>query len=284
MIAQNIKSNIPNSDIYIDQRITPHIRGKIAGVHYHEEIELLFVLTGTLICHVNDKSYTAVAGDIVFINSSVPHGTSTPCDDLIYGLLQFRDDRIRDKENAKILKYSIKYQGLAEEPVKIFRSPEMMEEYKRIYEEAKGQRQAYDTMIKGSVLKITAALYRLSILCHSDDFYDTAKGKKMLPALSYINKNYNETITLEEVSKLLGFNESYFCRLFKLATGTTFTEYLNFVRICKAEKLLSEGGESILDIATAVGFSSVSYFNRIFKKYKSCSPGFYRTLKYCKNI
>ena len=284
MIAQNIKSNIPNSDIYIGQRLTPHTKGKIADIHYHEEIELLFVLEGTLICHVNDVEYTAAAGDIVFINSSVPHGTSTPGDDLIYGLLQFKDDRIRDGENAKILKYSIKYQGLSEEPVKVFRSPEMTEEYKHIYEEAEEQRAAYDTMIKGSVLKITATLYRLSILCHNDDFYDTARGMKMLPALSYINKNYNEMITLEEVSSLLGFNESYFCRMFKLATGTTFTEYLNFVRICKAEKLLSESDASILDIATAVGFSSVSYFNRIFKKYKSCSPGYYRTLKYCKNI
>ena len=91
-------------------------------------------------------------------------------------------------------------------------------------------------------------------------------------------------MSLEEISSMLGFNESYFCHIFKQATGTTFTEYLNFVRVCKAEKMLSQNKGSITEIAEAVGFCSVSYFNRIFKKYKNCSPGYYRHLNYCKNI
>ena len=284
MIAQTIKSNIPNSDIFVDQNSRPQPPGEIARIHYHEEIELLFVMNGTIICHTNDTEYPAHKGDIVFINSGVPHGTSTPEDGLVCGLLQFKENQTGDSEDAKILKYSIKFQGLSKEPIKIFRSDEMFLEYRAIYEEAKEQKDAYDTMIRASVMKITALLYRLGILCHNEELYNTAAGKKILPALSFINRNYNETITLEEVSRLLGFNESYFCRTFKLATGTTFTEYLNFVRICKAEKMLSSKNMSILEIATAVGFSSVSYFNRIFKKYKSYSPGYYRSLKCCKNI
>ena len=284
MIAQIVESNIPNSDIFIGQTNSVDVPKEIAAIHYHEEIELLFVMKGTLVCHVNDAEYKAYENDIVFINSGVPHGTSTPGDQMVYGLLQFRENRAYDSEDAKILKYSIKFQGLSEDPIKIFRSEEIFAEYMAVFEEAKEQKNAYDTMIRASVLKIIGLLYRLSVLKNNDDFYDTAVGKKILPALSFINKNYNETITLEQVSRLLGFNESYFCRVFRLATGTTFTEYLNFVRICKAEKMLSEGEGSILDIATGVGFSSVSYFNRIFKKYKNCSPGYYRSLKYCKNI
>ena len=59
----------------------------------------------------------------------------------------------------------------------------------------------------------------------------------------------------------------------------TVTEYLNFVRICKAEKLLSSSEKSILEISEAVGFSSISYFNRVFKRVRSSSPGSYRKLK-----
>ena len=83
---------------------------------------------------------------------------------------------------------------------------------------------------------------------------------------------------------MLNFDPSYFCRIFKQATGATFTEYINFVRVCKAERMLARSDVSILDISEAVGFSSVSYFNRIFKKYKSCSPRFYRGAKYGENI
>ena len=91
-----------------------------------------------------------------------------------------------------------------------------------------------------------------------------------------VNKNYSENVSLEEASSLLGFDTSYFCRIFKSATGATFTEYLNFVRICKAEKLLSQTKKSILEISEAVGFSSLSYFNRVFKRIRNSSPGNYR--------
>jgi YesN/AraC family two-component response regulator len=104
--------------------------------------------------------------------------------------------------------------------------------------------------------------------------------QKILPALSYINENYQEDLTLEEVSELLSFDPSYFCRIFKQATGATFTEYLNFVRVCKAEKLLAKTQRSILEISEAVGFSSVSYFNRIFKRHRGCSPRGYRSARY----
>lgn len=59
--------------------------------------------------------------------------------------------------------------------------------------------------------------------------------------------------------------------------GNTFTEYLNFVRICKAEHML-RSGSSISDAAYVVGFSSLSYFNRVFKKYKFCSPSDYKKI------
>ena len=124
----------------------------------------------------------------------------------------------------------------------------------------------------------------MGALSETGNVYDENKTEKILPVLSYVNENYNENISLEKASAMLGFEQSYFCRIFKAATGATFTEYLNFVRICKAEKLLAKTSLCILDIALEVGFSSVSYFIRVFKKYKNCSPSHYRRAKYCRNI
>ncbi|MBQ7365330.1 MAG: helix-turn-helix transcriptional regulator, partial [Clostridia bacterium] len=52
------------------------------------------------------------------------------------------------------------------------------------------------------------------------------------------------------------------------------------VRICKSEKLLAKSQKTILEVAYDVGFSSVSYFNRIFKRYKNCTPTEYRRAQY----
>ena len=89
-------------------------------------------------------------------------------------------------------------------------------------------------------------------------------------------ENYKENISLDDVCEKSGMSSYYFCRLFKKASGSGFVDYLNFVRICKSEKLLAKSEKSILEVAYDVGFSSVSYYNRIFKRYKNCTPTEYR--------
>ena len=103
---------------------------------------------------------------------------------------------------------------------------------------------------------------------------------KIMPVLEYIDKHYSEALTLPELSKILNINEYYFCRLFKKMVNTSFVQYLNFVRVCKAEKMLLSTDKSISEISYETGFSSVSYFNRTFKKYKLSTPGNYRKIKY----
>jgi AraC-like DNA-binding protein len=51
-----------------------------------------------------------------------------------------------------------------------------------------------------------------------------------------------------------------------------FSEYINFVRISKAEKMLRKTDKTVLEVALDTGFSSVSYFNSIFRKYRGCTP------------
>ena len=113
------------------------------------------------------------------------------------------------------------------------------------------------------------------------DLPDDQSVQKLLPALEYIDRYYaKQELSLESVSDVLGLNSTYFCRLFKRITGRGFTEYLNFVRITKSEELLQNTSLSILDISLEVGFSSVSYYNRVFKKMKNCTPSVYRSAQY----
>ena len=284
MYAENVRSNIPKNRVYIRQDPTPSpCDRKIVDLHYHDEIELLQVISGEFTCIAEGERYTARAGEVIFIRSGVPHATECLAGTRI-SLVQFKESAFMDTEIRRIIRYSLKLRDLSEDPVRIIRSAELFDEINYMLKEQAAEDRAYEIFIKASVIKIIGILYRLCILSDAEQIYESEKTEKVLPILSYINDNYKYPITLAEASAVLGFDQSYFCRIFKSAIGTTFTEYVNFVRVCKAEKLLGKTGMSILEISSDIGFSSVSYFNRVFKKYRNCSPSHYRRAKYCNNI
>ena len=130
---------------------------------------------------------------------------------------------------------------------------------------------------------LLGTLYRNGILDNIGEGYNRDALRKIWTIIDYIDKNYNNVITLEKLSSELNMNKEYFCRVFRRATGITPTEYINFVRVWKAENLLTTTQSSIIEISLEVGFSSVSYFNRVFKKYRGTTPSAYRGIVYAKN-
>lgn len=88
----------------------------------------------------------------------------------------------------------------------------------------------------------------------------------------YIEHHYTEDITLEEVAAQIGFSKFHFSRLFRQFTDTAFYDYLCARRIKAAEILLLDPNLPITEIALQSGFASISTFNRVFKKFKECTP------------
>jgi len=83
-------------------------------------------------------------------------------------------------------------------------------------------------------------------------------------------------LCLATVAKAVNTSTFYFCKLFKRATGLTFTQYLARVRIEKAKSLLLEPHRRINEVAYDVGFQSLTHFNRVFKEIVGRSPSSYR--------
>ncbi len=274
-----VKSNIPHLTVYASKRSRTSGSGILSSLHYHDELELLLIFEGELHCSVGGVDYVARKGDIVFVNTRIPHSTS--CIGATgNGLLQFRQNDFIDGEISKTIKYSLRFRDLGEEPVRILSDPELWDAVMEVLDEAASRDTAYEFYIRSGIFRILGYLYRTGILSDAVEMYNSKEVQRILPALAYVNEHYSENISLDEVSGVMGLDPSYFCRVFKAATGATFTEYLNFVRVCKAETMLARGTMSILEISEAVGFSSISYFNRIFKRYRACSPRLYRKAKY----
>src|SRR5207247_8260640 len=95
-------------------------------------------------------------------------------------------------------------------------------------------------------------------------------------AREFIAQNQSGAICLATVAKAVNTSTFYFCKLFKGATGLTFTDYLARVRIEKAKTLLLDRNRRISEIAYDVGFQSLTHFNRIFKQLVDASPSIYR--------
>lgn len=88
----------------------------------------------------------------------------------------------------------------------------------------------------------------------------------------YVCEHYNQKITLEQLCLLFGTNKTTLCDEFRRAYGSTIFGYINMLRVERAKKLLREGEMSITDISTELGFSSIHYFCRVFKKLVGKSP------------
>lgn len=95
-------------------------------------------------------------------------------------------------------------------------------------------------------------------------------------AIDYLHRNYQENIKLSTLAEYVHLNESYLSSMIKKTTGLSFTEILNQVRIDEAKKLLVNTNLSVERIADTTGFSSWSYFSRVFKKCCGVTPAEYR--------
>lgn len=93
-----------------------------------------------------------------------------------------------------------------------------------------------------------------------------AESKPIRDAKKYIYDNYNAHISLESVSEYVGFNAAYFSTLFKKETGKNFLEYLTDLRIENAKNYLIQTDYDLMEIASAVGYSDLKYFSKLFKK------------------
>jgi len=95
-------------------------------------------------------------------------------------------------------------------------------------------------------------------------------------AKAYIAGHHADPIGLHELSKAMHVSIFYFCKIFKKATGMTFTDYLGRVRVEKAKNLLLNPHLRIGEIAYAVGFQSLTHFNRVFQELTGESPTTFR--------
>ena len=129
-----------------------------------------------------------------------------------------------------------------------------------------------------SVLKIMCSSDKRSLLCSENyrQAFDERGNKKMTDVYNFIRENFSRQISLERISRIAHMGPFSFSRYFKKNCGSGFIEYLNTVRMNKACHLLRETEYQVHEISEQCGFSSISNFNKHFRKSEGLSPRDYR--------
>lgn len=104
----------------------------------------------------------------------------------------------------------------------------------------------------------------------------TAEPPAAVKARAFIAEHLGESLTLEQVARAANMSAFYFCKVFKSATGLTFTSYVARARIEKTKQLLLNPHVRISEAAYEAGFQSLSQFNRVFRRIAGESPTSYR--------
>jgi len=100
--------------------------------------------------------------------------------------------------------------------------------------------------------------------------------KRFSGVIDYITENYNANFSMTEIAASIGMDSSQFSRCFKKASGNTFTEFVNRLRVNHACQLLTETDKYISTICYHVGYNNVANFNRRFVEIKKITPSEYR--------
>lgn len=95
-------------------------------------------------------------------------------------------------------------------------------------------------------------------------------------ALKHMEQNLSQELNREDIAKIAGMSPGHFSRIIKETTGKTFSEILTGYRIARASQLLVRTNKSLVQIALECGFTDQSYFSRVFRKSKNCTPNEYR--------
>ena len=131
-----------------------------------------------------------------------------------------------------------------------------------------------------SVIKFLSILYELSLIENTQTLAsssfakidDSSDSRRVRKIYEYINEHYTDQITLDDLAELIGMTPVALSRFFKIRAGRTISDYIIDIRLGNATRLLVNTTNSISEICYECGFNNLSNFNRIFKKYRFCSP------------
>lgn len=247
-------------------------------VHWHDEVEIIYVKKGFITVYIGDETFSAKAGDLFFVNSGELHFMGS--DDMgveYYTLLfpwTFLSFQVEDTlENEFFLPLRQK-KLLLPSKVEAFDTQKYMADLiAEIIEINEEKKLGYQLRTRIFLLELIERFLQEDSLQQANITGTTGMQRELL---AYIQEHYTEKITLFMLAQEFHLSEKYISWYFKEHFHISFMQYVSHLRMTRAKNLLFNTEQSITEIAYSCGYPSVNYFIRSFKEIHSITPLQYR--------
>lgn len=251
--------------------------------HWHMEYEIDLVVRGSVTLTLNESQVHAKAGDIIFIRDGVVHGGHPETTDTIYDCIVF--------DMKKMLAGSHTFQDRIEDVLKHVTlinkylpasTPDIPRLIQHLFRSMKEEHTGYELVVTGLLYTFLGFIFQQGLYHEAASLPLREHRRKRITQLKQtfqlIDSQYQQPLTLTDLAQAANLSPNYFCRFFQKITHHSPINYLNRYRIEMACLKLTHTNDSITEIAFSCGFNDVSYFIRLFRRYKETSPRKYKQL------
>lgn len=253
-------------------------------MHWHDSIEVIYVLEGESIINMEQQAYTLSADNFIIIDSNIIHSTQTRnrCHFLLIQIpYQFLKTYIPDidymhfKNISSVTGVPLS-DGISGNP--ILPSENLLQHLRSILIQLVD---LWNIKPDGYRLKYYSCIFELLYIMITDfkvditqnEYHQTEKYMERLEqVMDYVKLHYREPVSMQDISGYLALNPSYFTRFFKKYMNMTFTEYLNTFRLHSIYNDILTTDLPIQTIAERNGFTNYKLFMRMFRQTYGCTP------------
>lgn len=257
---------------YDDVRVTPD---RQIGMHSHPQWELSHVIYGGGTRTIGNRREQIAKGEVILLPPNIPHvwqfdPSVADNDGCIANITIFFEDSTLDGLASLVPELGNSINKIRTQTDAISYSGTTLENIVSIL---------YAMRDKTAEARIPEMFRLLTVI--SDTSCSRSVGcnntlsrieRRMERIRTFCACNFARNISLEEIARYAGMNKSAFCTFMKRHAGLTFSEYMNELRLNRAVERIKNTDENITEIAFSVGFSNVTYFNRLFRTRYGCTP------------
>lgn len=252
--------------------------------HWHTDMEVVYVHEGKAQFHIDNDYFNSEKGDIILIRPNALHSIHPiGGNDHFMDAINFHLDLLgySTLDYASINYLQPLYNGQLDFDRVIKPHQTGYTEIRKLLIEAMeigyNRENYFELELKSKLLSLLGLLFKYGYVHSKEQTHDAyRREEKIRTIIDYINAHYQEELTIDHLASICNYSPTYFMNFFKKNLGVSCMDYLISYRLRKATELLQHSSLSILEIASEVGFTNLSNFNRQFKKAYHMTPSHYR--------
>lgn len=244
-------------------------------IHWHEDMEIVRVKTGSACFCVDGTKHEVTSGDIVVLRPFAMHSIVKRDEKFVVEAIVFNVRLLTGTDGRSLQYFAPLLHGRNAAPNKITEDDDFYASFEKCLNNIfKNDLQGNDALV--CLNELFLQIYSNRLINTSPNLVEDKRCYTVRRALECIYSDFSDEITVQKLAKHCGYSDFYTMKLFKQFTGYSCVDYANDYRLTVAGRKLKNTDCGIAEIAQSVGFNNISYFNRQFKKLYGITPKQFR--------